>query len=164
MENKLYLITSLDDHSRLLLYANLFEHESSWNHILALKSVFLQYGCPLKYYPDQHSIFKYVKDRDKNRPFNVFTKFTGDVITQWQHVLKECRVNLTCALSPQAKGKVERPYRWIQDRIVRIAARDNLKTLTELRLILKDLIYQYNNRWVHSRPRKYRLKDLSRPF
>jgi hypothetical protein len=70
MEQKLYLITTVDDYSRMMLYAELVEQENVWQHILALKSVFLSYGCPLKYYPDQHAIFRYVKDRDKNRPWN----------------------------------------------------------------------------------------------
>lgn len=150
MKNKLYLITTLDDYSRLLLYADLVEKESLWTHILALKSVFLRYGCPLKYYSDQHSIFRFVKDRDKIRPWHTYTKFTDDVDTQWKMVLDECNVSITYALSPQAKGKIERPYRWLQDRIVRIAAKEKLKTIDELRTILKELVHKYNTKWIHS--------------
>jgi hypothetical protein len=147
---KHYLITSLDDYSRLILFADLFERETTWNHIHALKSVFLSYGVPLKYYADQHSIFRYVKDRDKNSPWHNYTKFTDDVDPQWKQVLKECQVEPVYALSPQAKGKIERPYRWLQDRIVRVAAKQNLTTLGQLRYILKDLVDKYNTKWVHS--------------
>jgi len=150
MTEKLYLITSLDDHSRQLLFADFFARETSWAHILALKSVFLHYGCPLKYYPDQHSIFRYVHDRDKHNPGNTYTKFTDDVITQWRLVLEACQVDVTYALSPEAKGKIERPYRWLQDRIVRTAARERLTTIDQLREVLKELIEMYNTKWVHS--------------
>lgn len=150
MNQKLYLITSLDDHSRLLLFADLFTRETSWRHIWSAKSVVLQYGCALKYYPDQHSIFRYVKDRDKNSPWNTYTKFTDEVDPQWKQVLKDCGIDVTYALSPQAKGKVERPYRWIQDRIVRTAAKEKLSTLEELRKVLNQLVYKYNHKWVHS--------------
>lgn len=150
MDKKLYLITTLDDYSRLLLYADFVEAETAWAHILALKSVFLQYGCPLKYYPDQHSIFRFVKDRDKNRPCNVYAKFTDDIDTQWKQVLDNCKVSLIYALSPQAKGKIERPYRWLQDRIVRMAAKEHLMTINELRKVLKELVWKYNTKWVHS--------------
>lgn len=150
MDKKLYLITYLDDHSRLILYADLVEVENVWSHICALKSVFLRYGCPLKIYVDQHSIFRYVKDRDKNQPHNLYTKFTGDVTTQYEQVLKECNINITYALSPQAKGKIERPYRWIQDRIVRTAAKEKLTTIEELRKVLYELIEKYNTKWIHS--------------
>lgn len=150
MNKKLYLITTIDDYSRLLLYAELVEKENTWVHIEALKSVFLQYGCPLKYYADQHSIFRYVKDRDKHRPFNIYTKFTDDVDPQWKQVLKECRVTPIYALSPEAKGKIERPYRWLQDRIVRMTAKEHIDTLEGLKIVLKDLVFKYNTQWVHS--------------
>lgn len=150
MNRKLYLITTIDDHSRLLLYAELVEAENTWVHIEALKSVFLQYGCPLRYYADQHAIFRYVKDRDKHRPFNTYTKFTDDIDPQWRQVLKSCNVTPIYALSPQAKGKIERPYRWLQDRIVRTAAKEHIDTIEDLRIILKELVNKYNTKWVHS--------------
>ncbi|HAM88587.1 TPA: hypothetical protein DDY55_05560 [Candidatus Falkowbacteria bacterium] len=132
------------------MYAELVKQENVWQHILALKSVFLQYGCPLKYYPDQHVIFRYVKDRDKNRPHNTYSKFTDDVDPQWKRVLNNCGVGITYALSPQAKGKIKRPYRWIQERIVRTAAKEKLTTIEELQKVLKELIDKYNTKWVHS--------------
>ena len=45
--SKLYLITSLEDYSRLILYAVLVERETTWEHILALEAVLLKYGFPL---------------------------------------------------------------------------------------------------------------------
>jgi hypothetical protein len=150
MDQKLYLITTIDDYSRLILYAEFVEQENVWAHILALKSVFLRYGCPLKYYSDQHAIFRYVKDRDKHRPWNNYTKFTDDVDPQWKQILNECKVSAVYALSPQAKGKVERPYRWLQERIVRMAVKQNIKNIAGLRIILKELINTYNAKWVHS--------------
>lgn len=149
-KKKLYLITTIDDYSRLIVYADFVEQENVWSHICALKSVFLQYGCPLRYYSDQHAIFRFVKDRDKNRPWNNYTKFTDDIDPQWKQVLKECKVSAVYALSPQAKGKIERPYRWLQERIVRTAVKQNVKTIAGLRKILKDLINTYNTKWVHS--------------
>lgn len=150
MKKKLYLITTIDDHSRLILYAQLVPFESVWTHILALKSVLLKYGIPLKYYADQHSIFRYVKNRDKNSPWMNFTKFTDDVDPQWKKILHNCNITPVYALSPQAKGKVERPYRWIQDRLVRTASKKGLKTIEELNEALAELIDKYNNKWVHS--------------
>lgn len=47
---KWWLITSLDDFSRFILYAVLLKKETSWAHILALQAVILKYGCPFKYY------------------------------------------------------------------------------------------------------------------
>ncbi len=54
------------------------------------------------------------------------------------------------ALSPQAKGKIERPYRWLQDRIVRTCAIEKLTTIEEVRAVLKEELGRYNNHQVHS--------------
>lgn len=48
--NKWYLITSLDDYSRLILYAVLVERETTWVNIIALRVVILGYGIPYSYY------------------------------------------------------------------------------------------------------------------
>jgi len=59
-------------------------------------------------------------------------------------------VDVTFALSPQAKGKVERPYLWLQDRIVRTCAIEKLTTIEEVRPVLKEEVDRYNNYQVHS--------------
>ena len=59
-------------------------------------------------------------------------------------------VDVTFALSPQAKGKIERPYRWLQDRIVRTCAIEKLTTIEEVRTVLKEELDRYNNHQVHS--------------
>ena len=40
---------------------------------------------------------------------------TDETTPQWKQVLQDCNVKVTYALSPQAKGKMERPYGWLQD-------------------------------------------------
>lgn len=150
MEIKLYLITSLDDYSRFILFAELFERELSWHHIRAAESVILNHGCPLKYYSDQHSIFRFVKDRDKFTPWHTHAKFTDDVDTQWKQVLNDCQIKTIYALSPQAKGKIERPFQWLQDRMVRICAKNNITSIEKIRKVLKKLVHKYNYQWVHS--------------
>jgi len=52
--------------------------------------------------------------------------------------------------SPQAKGKIERPYRWIQDRLVRTCYRENVRDIKKGQLILNNLLQRYNYRIVHS--------------
>lgn len=150
MDRKMYLITSIDDYSRFLLYAELFLTESSWWHICAIESVVLAHGSPLKYYPDQHSIFRFVRERDKFTPWHTAHKFTDDVETQFKQVLKDCGTDLIYALSPNAKGKIERPYQWLQDRIVRTCGKEHITEPEDVRKVLKELVYQYNNVWVHS--------------
>jgi len=105
-----YLITSLDDYSRLLLYYRLVEKETSWHHIAALQDVFLTWGVPFSYYVDSDSIFRFVQGRDSL--WRKHYRLTDEVDTQWKMVIDECKVKPIYALSPQARGKIERPYRW----------------------------------------------------
>jgi len=147
-EDKWYLITSLDDYSRLLLYARLVERELSWYHILALQDVFLTWGIPLRYYVDSHSIFRFVQGRDSM--WRKHYLVTDEADTQWKMVLDECRVSVTYALSPQARGKIERPYQWLQDRIVRTCAREEIRTVQEAEKVLEAEVERYNYRQVHS--------------
>ena len=145
---KWYLITSIDDYSRLILYAVLVERETTWEHILALEAVLLKYGFPLAYYVDSHSIFRFVQGRDSY--WRNHYKLTDEANPQWKQVLEDCGVKVTYALSPQAKGKIERPYRWIQDRLVRTCYRENVRVIPEGQLILNNLLQRYNYWIVHS--------------
>lgn len=159
-KQKWYLITSLDDYSRFILYAALAIKETVWAHILALKKVFLKYGFPFSYYVDSHSIFRYVKGRDT--PHYRSHRLTDEVNPQWKQVLEDCDVKVVYALSPQAKGKIERPYGWLQDRLVRTLARMNIKDITPAQNILKQEIQRYNYHQVHSTTREvpyFRMKN-----
>jgi len=60
------------------------------------------------------------------------------------------KVDVSYALSPQAKGKVERPYRWLQDRLVRTCALEQLSTIEDVRSVLQEEVDRYNNHQVHS--------------
>lgn len=147
---KWYLITSLDDFSRALLYADLWEQETTWAHIKAFQDLVLLYGIPFSFYVDQHSIFRYVKDRDKESMWVKYTKFTDDVDPQWKQVLKSVGTKVIYALSPNAKGKIERPYQWLQDHLVRTCVREGVTDITQAREILKKEVDAYNTKRVHS--------------
>ncbi len=145
---KWYLITSLDDCSRLMLYAKLLAKETSWAHICALEATFLKYGLPFSYYVDSHSIFRFVQGRD-----SVWRKhhlLTDEADPQWKQVLDDCNVKVTYALSPQAKGKIERTYGWLQDRLVRTCVRENVTDIKDAQKILNQEVHRYNYKQVHS--------------
>jgi hypothetical protein len=147
-KEKWYLITSIDDYSRKLLFADFFVAETSWAHIQAAQTLIQTYGIPFKYYVDSLRVFRFVQGRDSFWRKHVLE--TDDVNTQWKKVMDELSIKVSYALSPQAKGKIERPYRWLQDRIVRTCIYENLSTIEEARMALKDEVDRYNNHQVHS--------------
>jgi hypothetical protein len=142
------LITSLDDFSRKILYADLFEQETTWAHIRAAEALMRTYGIPLRYYVDSLRVFRFVQGRDSFWRKHILQ--TDEADPQWRQVMKILGVDVSYALSPQAKGKVERPYRWLQDRIVRTCAIEKLATIEEVRAVLKEELDRYNNHQVHS--------------
>jgi hypothetical protein len=146
--DKWALITSIDDYSRKLLYANFVEKETSWAHIQAAQALVQAYGLPFKYYVDNLRVFRFVQKRDSVWRKHVLA--TDDIDPQWRQVMRLLGIDVTYALSPQAKGKIERPYRWLQDRIVRTCALEKLSDLDEVRGVLRDEIDRYNNHQVHS--------------
>ena len=124
------------------------EKETTWEHILALEEVFLTFGVPFRYYVDSHSVFRFVQGRDSIWRRHYLQ--TDDVDTQWKMVLSDLNVDVTYALSPQARGKIERPYQWMQDRVVRTCARERITTIDEAQKVLEEEVERYNYRQVHS--------------
>ena len=147
-EDKWYLITTLDDYSRKILYGDFLEAESSWVHIEAAEATILKYGIPFSYYVDCHSIFRFVQGRDSF--WRKHIKVTDEADPQFKQVLDELQIKLIYALSAQAKGKIERPYRWLQDRIVRTCAREGIKDISDARKVLDTELKRYNSYQVHS--------------
>jgi hypothetical protein len=145
---KWWLITSIDDFSRFLLFALLVFRDISIAHIRALQTVFLKYGVPLSFYVDCDSIFKFIRVRDELHYKHLLQ--TDETMPQWKQVCFDCQVKVINALSPQAKGKVERPYGWIQDHLVRICARENVTTIAQANQILQREVYEYNYKRIHS--------------
>ena len=142
------LITSLDDFSRKILYADFFEQETTWAHIKAAETLMANYGIPLRYYVDSLRVFRFVQGRDSFWRKHILQ--TDEADPQWRQVMRVLGIDVSYALSPQAKGKVERPYRWLQDRIVRTCAIEKLTTINEVRAVLKEEVNRYNNHQVHS--------------
>ena len=147
-KEKWYLITSIDDYSRFLLYATLVRKETAWTHIDALQSLILQFGLPYQYYVDSHSIFRFVRDRDST--WNRAHLITDQATPQWKQVLNDCHIKVIHALSPQAKGKIERPYLWLQDHLVRSCVRENVTDIKHGQRILDLELRRYNYKQVHS--------------
>jgi len=142
------LITSIDDYSRKILYADFLEQETTWTHIKAAESVMLACGIPLRYYVDSLRVFRFVQGRDSVWRKHVLQ--TDEADPQWRQVMRCLGVDVSYALSPQAKGKIERPYRWLQDRIVRTCAIENITAINDGRAVLKEELNRYNNHQVHS--------------
>lgn len=90
------------------MYLRFGETESAFDYMMATREYLEQHGKPLAFYSDKHGIF---------RLNNGGSTTTG--ATQFGRVLSELGIELICANSPQAKGRVERANQTLQDRLIK---------------------------------------------
>jgi len=147
-DEKWTLIASIDDYSRKLLYAEFVPQETTWAHIQAVRCLVEGYGVPLAYYVDSLRVFRFVQHRDSVWRKEVLGTDQAD--PQWKQVMRLMTIDVTYALSPQAKGKIERPFRWLQDRIVRTCALEHITAIAEGSQVLREEVERYNGHQRHS--------------
>ena len=83
--------------------------ESTFSYFEALESYLLAHGRPVAFYSDKHTVFRVAKEDAK----------AGAGMTQFGRALNQLNVEILCANSSQAKGRVERANRTLQDRLVK---------------------------------------------
>jgi hypothetical protein len=92
-----------------------------------------EHGVPLALYSDRHSIF------GKHDP-------EDPTPTQFERAARELGIEPILALTPQAKGRVERAFQTLQDRWVKALRLAGCKTLEEANALLPQLVQRYNER------------------
>ncbi|HKC71026.1 MAG TPA: ISNCY family transposase [Terriglobales bacterium] len=110
---KLYLIAMIDDATSRLM-GQFAKHDSTEENLRALKSYVKRWGRPVAFYTDKASLFRV------NRAANVEEQLEGEEArTQIGRALRELGIEWIGAHSPQAKGRVERCFGTLQDRLVK---------------------------------------------
>lgn len=108
------LVVAMDDATGALLHGVFCEQEDAQSYLVCLKQLLLEKGIPLAIYMDRHGIFKRNDDH-----WTLQEELAGERIpTQVGVALKCLGVEPIFALSPQAKGRVERLFGTLQDRLV----------------------------------------------
>lgn len=108
------LLVFIDDASGRLMHLELVDSESSFSYFDAVKCYLLRHGKPLAWYVDKHSVFKISKSLEGSADPN-------DTIaqTQFGRAMQTLGIEIICANSPQAKGRVEKTNQTLQDRLVK---------------------------------------------
>jgi len=125
----IYLIAIIDDYSRMLVGWKWVDSDSAWNNMGVLRSVYEKYGLPQTLYTDNASMFKTIRhDR------SIYQKHKQEGYeTEIQRCMRELGVTMFShkPYEPQSKGKVERFFRFVQERFVREHTAKNLFELNE---------------------------------
>ena len=140
------LILTKDDYSRKVVGRRLIEKETSFAHLLTVEETIGEYGLPLSYYVDEHSIFRFVKHKGIHVTYTV-GEDEGKV--QFKRALESIDIGVIYAHSPEAKGKIEKQFDYFQRRLPFLCEKHKVTKTTEAEKILDELIFFYNEKHVH---------------
>src|SRR5215213_3607666 len=101
------LLVFIDDATSRLMHLQFVLSETAFDYLRATRAYLEAYGKPVAFYSDRHSIFRVGKAEAAG----------GDGMTQFGRALHELNIDILCANSPQAKGRVERANKTLQDRL-----------------------------------------------
>ena len=103
------LLVFIDDATSKLMQLRFVPSESTDSYFEALEGYLQSHGCPVAFYSDKHTVFRVNKPDAQG----------GQGMTQFGRALAELNIEILCANSSQAKGRVERANRTLQDRLVK---------------------------------------------
>ncbi len=143
-----YVVTILDDYSRAVLACRAFAADSSYHNLLTLRQAMERSGRPRILYTDNDSKFRLT--RYQRSRFFVYRPETlaGLVETEVARALRELDVQLLSHLpgNAQAKGKIERFFRFLQERVL---DHNRATTIEELQAAIDRWVATYNAQHVN---------------
>jgi transposase len=134
---KCTLLVFVDDATSRLMYLQFVAAETTFNYFAGVRSYLTIFGKPLAFYSDKFGVFR----------VNMPNALSGTGLTQFGRALKELEIELICAHSPQAKGRVERANQTLQDRLTKELRLRNLSSMAAANAFLPDFIADYNQRF-----------------
>jgi transposase len=134
---KACLLLLVDDATSQILAAEFVEHESYLTYAALCKRYFRQYGLPEAFYTDRFSVFR----------VNHNNVTTTEARTQFERAMAELGIELLCASSPQAKGRVERANQTLQDRLVKEMRLAGINDYQQANAFLDKYLPVYNHRF-----------------
>ena len=145
------LLAFVDDATSRLMHLRFVASESAFDYFRAIGDYLRTHGKPVAFYSDKHSIFR----------VNSKGAVGCDGVTQFGRVLTELNIDIICANSPQAKGRLERAFGTLQDRLVKELRLDGISTIAAANAWLLGFMADYNQRFGRA---PANAKDLHRPL
>jgi transposase len=134
------LLVIVDDATSQLLGLRFERVESTQAYFRLFKDYVKAYGRPLACYHDKHSIFR----------VNAKEPLTGTGTTQFKRAMEELAIESIAAHTPQAKGRVERANKTLQDRLVKELRLQGISDLDSANAFLPTFMEQYNEQFAVS--------------
>jgi hypothetical protein len=131
------LLVFIDDATSRLMQLRFVPSESAFAYFEALQGYLEAHGCPIAFYSDKHSVFRVTRKDPKG----------GQGMTQFGRALAELNIEILCANSSQAKGRVERANRTLQDRLVKELRMAGISDLEAGNAFLPGFMARFNARF-----------------
>jgi hypothetical protein len=131
------LLVFVDDATSRLMHLQFVESESTFAYFHATRAYLEAWGKPVAFYSDKHGVFR----------VNHEGAIGGDGMTQFGRALDALNIDIICANSSQAKGRVERAHKTLQDRLVKELRLAGARSLAEGNALLPAFMADYNTRF-----------------
>ena len=131
------LLVFIDDATSKLMQLRFVPSESTESYFQALRGYLDDHGCPVAFYSDKHSVFRSVNQNTKG----------AQSMTQFGRALAELNIEILCANSSQAKGRVERANRTLQDRLVKELRLAGVSNMEAGNAFLPAFVERFNERF-----------------
>jgi hypothetical protein len=135
------LLVFIDDATSRLVQLRFVVSESTDSYLSPVHTYVVAFGCPVAFYSDKHTVFRINRS---NAP-------GGTGMTQFGRALAELNIEIICANSSQAKGRVERVNRTLQDRLVKELRLANISDIDAGNAFLPSFLLTHNERRVSTR-------------
>lgn len=135
---KCCLYVFIDDATSRIVAMRFESSETTAGYFRCLDAHLAAYGRPVAYYSDRHSIFI------TTRPNSETGRFDN---TQFHRALCDLGIELICAYSPQAKGRVERSNGVLQDRLIKEMRLLGISSIEDGNAYLLQFIQKHNKRF-----------------
>src|SRR3984885_7318190 len=145
------LLVFIDDATSRLMELRFVPSESTFAYFDALKSYLQHHGKPVAFYSDKHSIFRISRE----------DAASGNGMTQFGRALSELNIEILCANTSQAKGRVERAHHTLQDRLVKELRLAGISTIEAANAFLPAFVQTHNGRFAKPPARD---RDWHRPL
>ena len=140
---KLVLMGYIDDASNRI-FGRFYEYEGTIPALDSFKRYCLKHGIPQSVYLDKHSTYKATIQEE----LRLSHLGQGDGLSEFERALKGLDVQVIHANSPQAKGRIERLFRTLQDRLVKELRLANAGNIEEANEVLGRYLTEHNERYV----------------
>ena len=131
------LLVFIDDATGKLVQLLFVESESFFSYCQAAEEYFRRCGKPVAFYSDKNSIFR----------VNVPSVGSSDALTQFGRAMLELEIEIICANTPQAKGRVERVIQTLQDRLPKEMRLRGIHSHEAGNAYLPEFIQDFNQRF-----------------